>query len=95
MANVGSGTSGKTLIGAGNGASPTFASIGTNSGLTQHGVVVARGSSAFVAVSPGSTGQVLTSNGAGSDPSFQNVNPSILETITGNTGGAISPVLNL
>lgn len=73
MANVGTAAAGKTLIGNGNGASPTFADIGTDSGLTAHGVVISEGNAAFVAVSPGSTGQVLTSNGAGLDPSFQNL----------------------
>jgi hypothetical protein len=72
MANVGTAAAGKTLIGAGNGKSPTYANIGTNSGLTAHGVVVAEGNSAFAALSPGTAGQVLTSNGASSDPSFQN-----------------------
>lgn len=84
MANVGSGATGKTLIGAGNGASPTFATIGTNSGLTQHGVVIAEGNGAFVATSPGTTGQILTSNGSGSDPSFQT--PGTIQTISGDSG---------
>jgi hypothetical protein len=71
MANVGTAAAGKTLIGKGVTTSPTFASIGTDSGLTNHGVVLAQGTGAFVATSPGSAGQVLTSNGASSDPSFQ------------------------
>lgn len=92
MANVGSAASGKTLIGAGIGASPTYASIGTNSGLTAHGVVVAEGNGSFIATSSGSTGQVLTSNGSGSDPSFQPVSASgSVTSITGNTGGAEVP----
>jgi hypothetical protein len=76
VSNVGTAASGKTLIGAGNGKSPTYANIGTNSGLTAHGVVVAEGNSAFAALSPGISGQVLTSNGASSDPSFQNPSSS-------------------
>jgi hypothetical protein len=71
VSNVGTAAAGKTLIGAGNGKSPTYANIGTNSGLTAHGIVVAEGNSAFAALSPGTAGQVLTSNGASSDPSFQ------------------------
>jgi len=71
MANVGTATAGKTLIGAGNGRSPTFASIGTNSGLTAHGIVIAEGNSAFTVATPGTSGYVLTSNGASSDPTFQ------------------------
>lgn len=70
MANVGSGDAGKTLIGAGNGASPTYASIGTNSGLTANGLVVAKGNGAFQATGTGSIGQVLQSNGAASNPVY-------------------------
>lgn len=92
MANVGSAAAGKTLIGAGVGASPTYASIGTNSGLTTHGVVIAEGNGGFSATTAGNTGQVLTSNGSGADPSFQPSSSSgSVTTITGNTGGAESP----
>jgi hypothetical protein len=73
MANVGSGPSGTTYIGAGNGASGTFKPIGTNSGLTAHGVVIAEGNGAFAATAVGTSGFVLTSNGGASDPSFQAV----------------------
>jgi hypothetical protein len=92
MANVGSGDSGKTLIGTGNGKGPTYASIGTNSGLTDHGVVVSQGNGAFVATVVGTAGQVLTSNGAGSDPTYQSVSAAgAITTVTGNTGGAQTP----
>src|ERR1700752_1716240 len=92
MTNVGSAPAGKTLIGAGNGASPTFADIGTNSGLNNHGVVISQGNSAFASTSPGSVGMVLTSNGAGSNPSFQNASASgAITTITGDSGGAETP----
>jgi hypothetical protein len=70
MANVGSGTSGQTLIGAGNGASPTYKPIGTNSGLTARGVVIAEGSGAFQATAAGTSGQVLQSGGAGANPAY-------------------------
>lgn len=73
MANVGSASSGKTLIGAGVGASPTYADIGTNSGLTAHGVVLSQGNSAFTTSGPGTNGYVLTSNGGASDPTFQSI----------------------
>ena len=73
MANVGTAAAGKTLIGAGNGKSPTYADIGTNSGLTAHGIVIAEGNSAFTVAIPGTSGFVLTSNGAGSDPSFKSI----------------------
>lgn len=76
MANVGTAAAGMTLVGAGNGVSPTFVAIGTNSGLSNHGVVIAKGTSAFVATSTGNTGYVLTSNGASSDPSFQAISVS-------------------
>ena len=70
MASVGSAAAGKTLIGTGNGASPTFASIGTNSGLTSRGVLIAEGNGAFQATSAGSIGQVLQSQGALADPTY-------------------------
>lgn len=72
MANVGTAAAGKTLIGAGNGASPTFADIGTNSGLADHGVLISKGNGAFVAVGPGSLGQILEAQGASSDPIWAN-----------------------
>ena len=46
MANVGSGSSGNTYIGTGNGKSGTYVPIGTLSGLTDHGVVLAQGEGA-------------------------------------------------
>ncbi len=70
MANVGTAAAGKTLIGAGNGASPTYADIGTNSGLTARGVLIAEGNSAFQATAAGSVGQVLQSSGAGANPAY-------------------------
>lgn len=91
MANVGTAAAGKTLIGAGNGSSPTYASIGTNSGLAAHGVLIAEGNSPFVVASPGITGTILMSNGAGSDPSFQNGGSFLGNTITGDSGGALPP----
>lgn len=75
MANVGTAASGKTLIGSGNGVSPTFASIGTNSGLTAHAVVLSEGNGAFVATNAGTNGQVLL--GANSaDAAFANLTSS-------------------
>ena len=73
MANVGTGSAGKTLIGAGVGSSPTYASIGTNSGLAAYGVVIGGGMNAFASVSVGSAGTVLTSNGIASNPTFQSL----------------------
>ncbi len=73
MANVGTADAGKTLISDGQGKSPTFAAIGTKSGLAAHGVVVAENLSAFNVVGPTSTaGQVFQSAGASADPAFSN-----------------------
>lgn len=41
--------------------------------LTAHGVVVGNGTSAVSVTSVGTSGQVLTSNGAGNDPTFQTI----------------------
>lgn len=38
---------------------------------TTHGSILYRGSSAWTALAPGTSGYVLTSNGAGADPSYQ------------------------
>lgn len=71
MANVGSGDAGKTLIGNGNGAGPKYASIGTNSGLTAFGFLVAQGNSPFVSISPSATiGIPVISQGAASNPGY-------------------------
>ena len=70
MANVGTAASGKTYIGAGLGSSGTFASIGTNSGLTAHGVLIAEGNGPFISL-PLTSGQVLIgSNGADPVPAL-------------------------
>ncbi len=91
MANVGTAAAGKTLIGAGNGASPTYASIGTNSGLPANTVVLAEGNGAFTTTNVGNSGQVLTSNGFGVDPSFQSGGTHFGNTITGNDSVVLSP----
>lgn len=49
----------------------TVAKGGTGaSTLTQHGVIIGNSTSAVNVTSAGTTGQILTSNGAGSDPTF-------------------------
>lgn len=89
MANVGTAVSGQVLQGSGNGSSPTFRSLGVNSGLTAHGVVISEGASAFTATSAGTSLQVLTSNGVSADPTFQSIsNSGAITTITGDTGSA-------
>lgn len=40
--------------------------------LTNHGILIGRGTSAIAASTAGTAGQIMTSNGASSDPSFQN-----------------------
>lgn len=70
MANVGTAPAGKTLIGTGNLSSPTFATIGTLSGLTNHGIILGQGAAAFVASSAGLTGQHFQSGGASADPNW-------------------------
>lgn len=72
--------------------------------LAAHGVLVGNGTSAVAVTSAGTAGQVLTSNGASADPTFQTLTPStnvktgqmILNTSTGNqsvTGVGFQPKL--
>lgn len=64
------GTNGQVLTGA-TGADPSFAALGTNSGLTAHGVLVGEGNSAIAAVATSATAGVpLVSAGAAADPAF-------------------------
>jgi len=72
MANVGTAAAGKTLVGAGTGVSPTFVDIGTNSGLTNHAVVLAQGNNAFTNTSAAFNGQVLIGS-TGSNPNFATI----------------------
>lgn len=77
MANVGTADDGMVLIGQGRLAGPVFASLGTDSGLSANGVVISQDNAAFTSTAVGNSGQVLTSNGAGFDPSFQSPAPVI------------------
>ncbi len=62
-------------------------------GLTNHNVLVGAGTSTIGLIPPSTAGFVLTSNGPGSDPTFQaNSGGSAIMTITGNTGGAETPL---
>jgi len=92
MAYVGTGTLGYTFIGTGGTSSARYVPIGTNSGLTSHGVIIGGGLGAFTATSSGASGQVLTSGGPGVNPTFQSLPASGISTLTGNSGGPISPV---
>jgi hypothetical protein len=68
---------GKPLLSAGASADPAFGDLGVAHGgtgatsLAAHGVVVGNGASAVNVTGAGSTGQLLTSNGASADPTFQ------------------------
>lgn len=93
MSNVGKGPNGYVFTASGEGstAGGKFVAIGTNSGLTQYGVVLSQGAGAFTSTGPGTLGYVLTSTGSG-DPTFQPVSSTgAILTITGNSGGAKAP----
>lgn len=59
LTSVSPSTSGFVLTSNGASADPSFVAIGTNSGLTAHGIVIAEGASAFSVTAVGTTGQVL------------------------------------
>ena len=83
MANVGSGDPGKTLIGNGNGQGPKYADLGTNSGLTAHGVLVGEGNNPIQATAAGLAGQVLQSGGASSNPVYSTATYPSLANVLG------------
>lgn len=67
--------------------------------LTSHGVLIGNGTSAINATSAGTSGQVLTSNGASADPTFQTLNVGVTsingdgtaaQTIAAGTGLSIN-----
>ncbi len=61
--------------------------------ITQQGTVYFNGVSVFTGIDGSTPGKVLTSNGPGVAPSFQtNSAASAVLTITGNSGGAQSPL---
>jgi hypothetical protein len=78
-------TSGKVLTSNGTGADPTFQSLpaglpdpvtvahgGTGlTSITAHDLIIGNGASNVTLLAPGTSGYVLTSNGASSDPSWQ------------------------
>jgi hypothetical protein len=59
-----------------------------DSTLAAHGVLVGEGTSAVAVVSPGTAGQVLTSNGASADPTYQTFTAS--GTVNSGTAGQIA-----
>ena len=83
-------TTGQVLIGA-TGANPAFGSLGVNSGLTAHGVLLGENTSAIVATTAGTNGHVFAGL-TGADPAF-----GTLTTTTGVvfTTGAASLAINI
>ncbi len=84
------GTSGQVLASNGAGVDPSFQSVAgtgtvTNTGtLTDHAVIIGNGGADVSAIaSLGTSGQVLTSNGTGADPSFQSAPGTGTVTNTG------------
>ncbi len=92
MAYSGTGTAGKILTATGITSQSSFKLIGTDSGLTNHGVLLSQNLNPFVSVNPGAAGTVLMSNGVNADPSFQSGGLIFANTITGNDGIPIAPV---
>lgn len=70
MAYVGKGQPGQVLTANVTTGLSKWLAIGSQSGLTSHGVVISEGTGAFVATSPGSNGQILQSKGAAADPAY-------------------------
>lgn len=67
--------------------------------LTAHGVLVGNGTSTVNVTSPGTSGYVLTSNGSGSDPTFQAASGGI-SSVSGTTNritstGGSTPVIDI
>ncbi len=69
----------------GGGTVTNSGTLGTTS-FTAHGVVVGAGASALTVTAAGAAGNVLTSNGAGADPTFQP--PATAGTVTSIIAGA-------
>jgi hypothetical protein len=83
------GTDGQVLTGN-SAADPSFAAIGTKSGLTAHGVVIAEGAGAFAATLAGTSGQILVSGGASADPTWQTATPQLTVTPVAGTSQAMT-----
>ena len=61
-----------------------------NNTLTNHAVLIGAGTSPINTTGPGAAGYVLTSNGAGADPTFQ-APTSGLGTVTDGSGNVVTP----
>lgn len=79
-----------SVVGGANISVVTVAGVATVSvsGTTQYAVQVGNGGALF-SLPIGTAGQVLTSNGAGSNPSFQSFNAN--RFLSGNSGGMVAP----
>src|SRR3990167_821180 len=75
MAHVGTAPQGKVLTATGVTSGAGFKDIGSLSGLTSNGIVIAHGTSAFTASAEGSNGQVLI-GATGSSPTFGTITSS-------------------
>jgi len=71
-----------------NGVQSVNNGVWTGSAITQFDTLVGGASNAIVSIAPGTTGQVLTSNGAGANPSYQSGSSGGISTINGDTGSA-------
>lgn len=96
VATVAPGTTGQVLTSNGAAADPTMQTLavtvpqgGTGAAtFTAHGVLIGEGVAAVAVAAPGSAGQVLTSNGAGADPSMQAIPTPSIDVPHGGTGVA-------
>jgi hypothetical protein len=77
------GMTGQVLTGTS--GDPNFLSLGTNSGLTAHSVVLSQGSSAFTALGNATNGQLIIGS-TGNDPSLATLTPGSGITITNGSG---------
>lgn len=93
------GTTGQVLTSNGPGVPPSMQNAASSSGtvpqggtgratLAIHGVLIGQGAAAINVTTPGTAGQVLTSNGAGADPTFQAVPTPVIDVPHGGTGVA-------
>lgn len=92
MAYVGQGALGSVYTGRGTGGSGKFQPIGTNSGLTDHGILLAQGADPFVASNALTNGQLLIGS-TGNDPVVANLTQGTGVVIT-NGSGTISIAIN-
>jgi len=91
MAHVGTANQGLVLTGRGTGNLTSFQVLGTDSGLTEHGIVLAQGNNPFTATDEMADGQILIGN-TGANPSPATLTAGSGIDIT-NSPGAITIAL--